>query len=394
MTRWRRLARALGPAVGPPRLRELLRACIGAGIGLTVCTFLVRLTRAPVTTEGPDPTLLLIAPLGATAMLAFAVPSSPLAQPWSALMGNTVSALVGVTVVLTVHEPWLALGLSVTCAMVAMMVLRATHPPAAGVSLGIVLTAETVREAGYSYVFSPVFLDTALLLMVAVVYNRLTGRVYPFRQPVEHSPRTIDDASLRPVMEGPALQRILQELRLDANIGAADLGRLIAAAHKQAAERLFDGVTAAQIMTRDLVTAPPGMPVGQIGALFRLHKVRTLPVVGADGQFLGLVTETDLVRTMQNAADRDDGKMLSRLLRASREVVEPLASDVMKPGVATVGAATPLGLLIELLAAGEQQAVPVLEDGRIIGLVTRADLVAALARANKAEDAELQSEEA
>lgn len=387
MTRFRAIARALGPAVGPPPLREMLRACIGAGVGLTLCTFLVRLTMAPVNAEGPDPSLLLIAPLGATAMLAFAVPSSPLAQPWSALVGNTVSAFVGVAVVLTVNEPWLALGLSVTLAMIAMMLLRATHPPAAGIALGTVLTADAVRDVGFFYVFSPVFLDTALLLIVAVAFNRITGRVYPFRQPVAHAPRQVGEAGLRPELEARDLSEILQRLGLDANIGAADLARLIDAAHSQAAEHLFDGVETAQIMSRKLITAHPRMPVSQIAGLFRLHKVRTLPVVGFDGTFEGLVSETDLVRTLHQPGEKDDG-VLSRLLRASRDVVEPVAADVMQRRIGTVTETTPLGVLIDLLAEGEQQAVPVLDEGRLVGLVSRADLIAALAKAHHADGAE------
>jgi len=387
VTRFRRLARSLGPAVGPPNLREMLRACIGAGIGLTLCTFLVRLTMAPVDAAGPDPSLLLIAPLGATAMLAFAVPSSPLAQPWAALVGNTVAALVGVTVVMVVADPWLALGLSVTLAMIAMMMLRATHPPAAGIALGTVLTADAVREAGFSYAFSPVMLDTALLLSLAVIFNHLTGRVYPFRQPVEHAPRPLGDTGLRPVVDSADLTAILQRLRLDANIGAGDLARLIDAAHHQAAEHLFDGVQTAQIMSRNLVTAYPRMPVSQIAALFRQHKVRTLPVVGFDGVFQGFVSETDLIRTLHSPDAKTDAGMLSRLLRASRDVAEPVAADVMQRTVGTVTEVTPLGVLIDLLAEGAQQAVPVLDEGRLVGLVSRSDLIAALAKAHHANDA-------
>lgn len=392
MNWWHAIARALGPAVGPPRAREMLRACIGAGIGLTLCVFLVRLTVAPILGQGPDPTLLLIAPLGATTMLAFAVPSSPLAQPWSALVGNTVSALVGVAVVQTVAEPWLAMGLSVSGAMLAMMLLRATHPPAAGVALGIVLTAETIRPLGFSYAFSPVLLDTAMLLIVATLYNRMTGRMYPFRQFIDHAPRPIGEAGLRPTVKSADLTQILQNLNLDANIGAADLGRLIDAAHTLAAEHLFDGVATSQIMTHAVVTVDPKLPVSQLAALFRLHKVRTLPVVAADGQFSGLVSEADLLRTLQKPEDRGDGGVLSRMLRAGRDAVEPVAAEVMTPMVGTVTKVTPLGVLIDLLAEGDQQAVPVLDEGRLVGLVTRADLIAALAKAHHTADTTAKEE--
>jgi CBS domain-containing membrane protein len=363
-------------------MREMLRACIGAGVGLTACTFLLSLPPAPG--GGLDPSLLLIAPLGATAMLAFAVPSSPLAQPWPALVGNTVAAVIGVAVVMLVANPWLALGLSVTCAMIAMMMLRATHPPAAGIALGVVLTADTVRDVGFAYAFSPVMLDTAVLLLVAMAYNRLTGRVYPFRQPAIHTPHPVGDGDLRPVFGAADLTQILQDMRLDANIGAADLARLIEAARDIAAQHLFGGVTAGQLMTRDLITAAPQMPVSKLAAMFRQHRVRTLPVVDADGQFQGLVSAFDMVREWDKPADTQRG-ILQRMLRASRDVVEPVAAEVMAQ-VADVTEATPLGELIALLAKGGQHAVPVLDGGRLAGLVTRADLVAALAKARAVAD--------
>lgn len=362
----------------------MLRACIGAGVGLTVCTFLVRMTRVPVLAEGPDPTLLIIAPLGATAMLAFAVPSSPLAQPWGALVGNTVSALIGVAVVMLVAEPWLALGLSVTCSMLAMMLLRASHPPAAAIALGIVLTAESVRKVGFSYAFSPVMLDTALLLMVAVIYNRLTGRVYPFRQLDDDAPHPIGQPGLRPVIEAADLTQILRDLRLDANIGPADLGRLIDAAHGLAAEHLFSGVATGQIMTRKVVTAHPQMPVSEIADLLRLHRIRTLPVVDSGGMFQGLVSATDLVQSWIKPEEKGETRILSRFLRGKREKAEAVAADMMRAIVGTVSEVTPLGVLIDLLAEGGQQAVPVLDEGRLIGLVTRTDLIGALARAQYA----------
>jgi CBS domain-containing membrane protein len=346
----------------------------------------VRLTLTPVTGEGLDPALLLIAPLGATTMLAFAVPSSPLAQPWSAVVGNTVSALVGVAVVLTVHEPWLALGLSVTLAMIAMMLLRALHPPAAGVALGAVLTPDSVAHVGFSYAFSPVLLDTVLLLLVATAFNRATGRVYPFRQPEEHVPQLRGEVGMRPRLEASGLTEILERLGLDLNIGAADLGRLIDEAHRQAAEHLFDGVECTQIMTRNVVTLRPEMTLPEVAAVFREHRVRTLPVVDAAGQYQGLVSEADLLRHLQDVAAAPETGVLSRILRSGRDVAIPRAADVMTTMVGTASEMTPLGVLIDLLAEGAQQAVPVLDEGRLVGLITRSDLIAALAKAHHQDD--------
>ena len=84
----------LYPALPPFHGREQLRAGLGALLGISLCVFLVNLgSRMGVSS------LYLIAPLGATAVLVFCVPNSPLAQPWSAVVGNVTAALVALIVV-------------------------------------------------------------------------------------------------------------------------------------------------------------------------------------------------------------------------------------------------------------------------------------------------------
>jgi len=383
---WRdpRFWRPLGPAVANPPIAEMIRASFGTGLALVVCFSLV--SQIFPEAGGREASIFLISPLAATAFLAFAVPSSPLAQPWSAVVGNTVSALIGVALVLLMGAHWLALGLSVALSMVAMMRLRALHPPAAGVALGTVLTAEVVQEVGFSYAFLPVFVDTCLLLACAAAYNRMTGRRYPFRQPVAHAPQLSGAIGLRPRLASGALEAILQRLRLDANIGAGDLERLIETAHREAAEHLFDGVACRELMTRQVVTLRPETPLTDVASLFNEHRVRTLPVTEEGGQFLGLLSESDLLRYWRRIeAQPVETGVLSRLMRASREAAVPMARDAMSPTPATASPDTPLGALIDLLAAGGQQGIPVLEQGKLAGFVTRSDLIAALARAHHPE---------
>ena len=100
------------PILAGATLRDRLFASLGAivGIALTglVCTLVF----------GRDPHLpFIVAPVGASAVLLFAVPASPLAQPWSIIGGNTLSALCGIAVTQFVHEPMLAIGLAVGLAI-------------------------------------------------------------------------------------------------------------------------------------------------------------------------------------------------------------------------------------------------------------------------------------
>ena len=103
-----RFPRLFNPLLAGASFRDRVIGCVGAliGIGLTAlaCTGL-NLTVA----ELP----LLLAPVGASAVLVFAVPASPLAQPWSVVGGNVVSALMGVTVAQLMPPSIIAAGLAV-----------------------------------------------------------------------------------------------------------------------------------------------------------------------------------------------------------------------------------------------------------------------------------------
>src|SRR5215217_4512356 len=102
---------------------ERLRAAGGATIGILIVGIIGMMTMP----AGSGP--LLIAPLGASAVLLFAVPASPLAQPWSVLGGNTISAFIGVIVAHFVRDPILAIGFGVSIAIAAMSFARCLHPP-------------------------------------------------------------------------------------------------------------------------------------------------------------------------------------------------------------------------------------------------------------------------
>src|SRR5690606_16375656 len=90
--RMNRIVRGLGPAMPRPQAGDILRAGVGAGLALLLTGLF--LSRMP---GGHIPGL--IAPFGASVFLIFAVPSSPLAQPWSVVAGSVISALVAVAAI-------------------------------------------------------------------------------------------------------------------------------------------------------------------------------------------------------------------------------------------------------------------------------------------------------
>ena len=150
------------------RIRSVFGALIGLGLVLLAAKYLRDLS-------GLDEWLM--ASLGASALLVFALPQSPMAQPWAVIAGNTLSALVGISVVHWVGEPLIALPLAASLSILGMFILRCLHPPAAAVALIAVLGG----VVHYRYAFFPVMVDSILLVMVGAIYSNLTGKKYPNR---------------------------------------------------------------------------------------------------------------------------------------------------------------------------------------------------------------------
>ncbi len=339
---------------------EQLRSALGAMLGLGICTVLV-----DVGTTLPLGSSQMVVPLGVTAVLLFCIPNSPLAQPWSAVIGNVVSALVALAVIIILPSPW-AMGAAVGGAILVMMLLRALHPPGGAIALLIAIDPDPVREAGIAFALFPVGLTTAALVVAATVYNRATGRIYPFRQVTpnqerQHSPRLgLTDAEL---------EALLARFNQSTNMGAADLGRLLAAAEEEAVQHRLQGTICNDIMTQDLITVGPEDSLSRLASLFQKHPIKCLPVVNTDRALLGLVLQADLLIAVTESG------------RESQSFeIERRAADVMRPAERAVRHDLPVGALLHRLAAQGAEVVPVTRDGQLVGVLTRSDIIRLLLR--------------
>lgn len=335
------LIAAFGPIIPRQHPKDWLRASLGALIGLMAAAAVERAT-------GLGPAFL--APLGATTVLVMAVPSSPLAQPWSSVVGSLMAALVAIPVALLVPMP-LAGALAVGLAIAAMAAVRALHPPGGAVALLTALSVDPARPFG---VLVPLMLGTLTLVACAVIWARLTGRVYPMR-----GAAVAEAAFPRIGLHRDELDALLVRFRQSQNMGAADLGRLLAAAEAEAAQHRFQGTTCGDVMSRNPVSVPPDATLPQIAAVLGRHDIRSLPVTDAEGRFLGMIRQRDLIAAL--AAGRDG-----------------MARDIMQGGTPRVASSLPIGALLDWLAERGAQAVAVVEGARLVGVITRSDVIALL----------------
>jgi CBS domain-containing protein len=140
-------------------------------------------------------------------------------------------------------------------------------------------------------------------------------------------------------------------------------------------------MNAADIMTRDIVAVAPETSLEQAIQLMTTHRISGLPVVGQSGQLVGMITEGDMLRRVETGTEGKPSGWLASFLMPGREAASYVlthgrrVADIMTPSVMTVEEDTPLPDLVDLMQHNRIRRVPVVRDGRLIGIVSRADLV-------------------
>jgi len=154
---------------------QIFWSWLGAFIGIALVAVISK-----IFLEGIGLTLI-IGSFGASAVLLYGAYGSPLAQPRNLIGGHFLSALVGVTVMQFLPETlWLAAPLAVATAIAVMQLTDTLHPPGGATALIAVIGGAPVIELGYFYAFVPVTAGALVMLMVALVVNKLApNRKYP-----------------------------------------------------------------------------------------------------------------------------------------------------------------------------------------------------------------------
>jgi CBS domain-containing membrane protein len=212
------------PILAGAQWPERLIACLGAAIGIAL-TFIVCAELPLAASDLP----IIVAPLGASAVLVFAVPASPLAQPWPVVGGNIISTLVGVAAFQLVPHPAAAAGVAVGGAILVMSLLRCLHPPGGAAALTAVIGSQGVHAAGFAFAFAPVGINSIALVSLAMFFHRMSGRSYP-HQPAPPAPLPVG-------FHAEDIDAALAEMHESFDISREDLDTLLSRAELHAAAR-------------------------------------------------------------------------------------------------------------------------------------------------------------
>jgi CBS domain-containing membrane protein len=356
------------------RWRERLRSGVGALVGIAVTGAVSHQLLGNASTIP-----YLIAPMGASAVLLFGVPASPLAQPWSIMGGNIVSATVGVTCALLIDDPVAAAAVAIGVAICAMFTLRCVHPPSGAVALTAVLGGPAVHALGYEFVVEPVALQSVMLLASALVYHKATGHRYPHA--VRPAGKAAQAAPAQSGFSRADLEAVLRERDELLDIDTDDLEALLRETEIRTYARSFGELNCSDVMTRDVVSIAPATTVREARTLLKRHDIKALPVVDGARHVKGIVTRADLA---DEGLGRHPLRALLHSLRCgggTHPADAASVSTIMSTHVRTISSTTPIVELLAIFAGRGHHHVPVVDDQRrLAGIVTQADLISGLYR--------------
>jgi CBS-domain-containing membrane protein len=146
---------------------------------------------------------------------------------------------------------------------------------------------------------------------------------------------------------------------------------------------------AADVMTTDVVTVGPDARVVEVAETLLASRISAVPVIGERGELVGIVSEGDLMRRSETRTERRRAWWLEAFVGSTtlaNDYVQANAqkvADILTRNVVTATPDTPLGEIAALLERHHIKRVPIVRGGKVLGIVSRANLIQALASIRK-----------
>ena len=384
--------------------REKFRACAGALLGIFITALISTVLGGKAQNE-----LWLIAPMGASAIILFTLPASPLAQPWAIIGGNLVSAFVGVTCLHFIQPTLVCVCVAVFIALALMFLLRCLHPPSGAVALLTILGGDSIKEMGYQFILSPLLINTLVLVLCAVVYNKTTGQEYPHRK---FKTKSVEDpdtdsplASSLGITKADISKALNQNKQLiDVDLG--DLENIFLRTERLALNRRVGNIECQQVMTTQMDTFEFATELNEAWEIIKQRNMQALPVLTRGGHLIGVVTRSDflnhietggytpftqrlkrfLKRTVTSTSDKPE--VVGQIMRsidtrqgshdsASISNMDNISSNSKK--IKTVLATSPMLEVVPLMIEHKMRHVAVVNQmGQFVGMINQTDMIAAL----------------
>lgn len=329
---------------------------------------------------------MIVASMGASAIILFFISSSPLAQPWPLVGGQLVSAAVGMACALNISEISTAAATAVGGSVLLMLSFRCLHPPAAATSLTPIMAGQSITSLGYSFVLVPVAVNVITLLVLAVIINRwVMGRDYPSPLPVKKTSRqrhTISEPSHHIGFSEQDLNLALEENDVFVDMTHAQLSRLLSQAEMNSFKRLKGNILCADVMVKETFAVEFGTEVEQAWHIMRSNHLKAMPVIDRARRVIGIITWNDFFKFIDLDAYESFQEKFRRFIRHTPDLKASKPESVgliMTSTVVTLSDTSHIANLVSLMSIQGHRQIPIVNaEQRLVGMVFQANLIAAL----------------
>lgn len=333
-------------------------------------------------TAGQAP--ILVASMGASAVILLVIPNSPLAQPWAFVIGQLLSGSIGVAVTHLFTDTAVASAFAVGLSVFAMISFRCLHPPGAATALAPVLGSFQQSPQDFGFLLNPLGCNVAIMLLSALLINRvLLRRDYPMRR--LSSPKSSEPLASNNNLIGITqadIDRATSDFKQFLDISASDLALIFTRLQLIYFEKHHRPLTCGEIMRKDIHTVEYATEVEKAWLLMHEHHIKVLPVLDRARRVIGIVTRYDFLKNLRMTPYTSFQDKWLAFIKSSQETTtdKPEAiGHIMTRKVKTLPITAHIAELVPLAVDEGHHHIPIVdEQDRFIGLVFQSDLVAAL----------------
>ncbi len=330
---------------------------------------------------------MIVASMGASSVILFFIPNSPLAQPWPFAGGQILSAIVGMTCALYIDEVASAAATAVGGSVLIMLILRCLHPPGAATSLAPIMAGPSLSSMGYEFVLQPVALNVFAMLILSIFINRWLFKLdYP--TPIETDQASSKSGSTQqnphdnPTVLTGDIEQALSEMDIFIDMSPQNLSDILNKIEMNAFKRIEKNIYCRDIMVTGLDTVEFDTHIEDAWKIMYQKKLKAIPVVDRRHRVLGIITWHDFFKGIELTPYenfRDHFRQFIRRTTSLTSSKPEAAGQIMTANVATLTENEHIVELIPLMSARGYRQIPIVnQQQQLVGIVFPANLIAAL----------------
>ncbi|MGR9013035.1 MAG: HPP family protein [Gammaproteobacteria bacterium] len=328
----------------------------------------------------------IVASIGASAVILFIIPHSPLAQPWPLIGGQLLPAIIGIACAQAIPSSALASACAVGGSIFAMLLLRCLHPPGAATAIAVTMGGDSISSLGYHFLLMPLGLNVAILLIMSIVINRwILGYQYPIIPKPILNKNTHGTALAPSQLTGISeqdMEQALENMDMFMDVAPRDLSKLLTDAQKHSFKRLRGNITCADIMVKNVLFVEYGTEVEDAWNIMRSEKLKAMPVINNVRRVIGIITWNDFFKFISLNTDKSFQERFRAFIRRTPDISTDKPESVghiMATSVAVLHESAHIAELIPLMTNQGYRQIPIVNsEDRLVGMVYQANLIAEL----------------